>query len=102
MNLEKIKRLLGLAYRSKNVYLGEYSILKEIKKNKVKLLIFSNDISEKSKFRIMCTINNKNISYETIPMKKNDLGEIFGKKITTCLAVTNKDFADGIMKYIRG
>lgn len=101
MNLEKIKRLLGLARRSNNLMSGEDSCLKAIKKGKASLVIISEDASDNTFKRI-----SDKCSYRKIVLLKlfnrYELGSIIGKKFAVVLAVIDINFSNGILSEVGG
>lgn len=101
INLEKIKRLLGLAMRSRNLVAGEYISLDNIKRSKAKLVIISEDISENTKKRIINKCNYRNIPFVSL-FDRNELGNILGKEMAVVVAVTDKNFAEGIINELGG
>lgn len=101
INLEKIKRLLGLAMRSRNLVAGEYISLDNIKRSKAKLVIISEDISENTKKRIINKCNYRKIPFVSL-FDRNELGNILGKEMAVVVAVTDKNFAEGIINELGG
>lgn len=100
MNEFKLKRLLGLAYRSRALLLGEYSCFKEIDKRRGRLILLAEDISEKSKKKIIEKASTNNIDFYSLPFNKFELGQLFGKKLTVALIINNENFSSGIKSYL--
>lgn len=97
MKTDNILSTLGLALRAKRVVSGEFMTENAIKSNNAYLVIIAKDVSEntRKKFHNMC-------EYYRVPIKeyatKDELGHSLGKEYRASLAVTDKGFAEAIMK----
>lgn len=98
MNL-KIKNLITLAAKSGNLVSGDGTCINYLKKDSVKLVILAEDASDNTKKKF-----KDKTSYRNIPIryfgKKKDLGNIIGKSSRTIIAITDKGFAENILKYL--
>ena len=84
---------LGLAFRAKKIILGE-DILKSI--NKVKLIFIANDISVKSKERILKKCVYYNIDYvETF--NSTELSNALGKNNIKLIGVIDEGFKNSLL-----
>lgn len=88
-----------MATRSRHLVSGEFSTEKVVKEGKAALVIVSQDASDNTKkmFTNMC-------DFYHVPMRvistKEALGHAMGKEIRASLAVTDKGFAESILKHI--
>lgn len=101
MNKEKISRLLGLAMRSRNLVFGESNCLNAIKSSKAKLVFISSDASENTRKRLQDKCSFRNIHTSGV-FDRYELGKIIGKDFSVCIAVTDKNFCNGILSELGG
>lgn len=92
----KIYSFLGLAAKARGLASGDDTCEKTIKAGKAHLVIVSEDASDntKKKFTDMCKYKNVEIR---IFGEKEAIGRYIGKGIRSIVAITNKDFAKGLM-----
>lgn len=84
--------LLGLAFRAGKCIVGEELIVKEIRKGKIKLLLYANDISKQTEKKLLNTCQ----TYNVVHMKVGDREEIsraIGKHDRVAVAITDSGFA---------
>lgn len=93
---EKQLRLLGLARRAGKISYGTEGVIKDIKSNKTKLIIFACDISERTKNEILR--NTVNIPVLNLSVSKEVLGNAVGTKPTIALSLNDGNFKKGILE----
>ncbi len=97
MNL-KIKNLLTLAAKSGNLVSGDGICINYLKKDAVRLVILAEDASENTKKKF-----EDKTSYRNVPIRycgnKEQLGNTIGKSSRTIIAITDKGFAESILKH---
>ena len=84
---------LGLAYRARKVVSGEGTVIQTIRKGQAKLVLLSNDASDRTKK----TITDKCLYYNvpiTLVDDRTTLGEAIGKAERVVIAVTDPGFSD--------
>ena len=97
MKTDNILSTLGLAMRAKCLVSGEFMTESVVKSNAAHLVIIAKDVSEntRKKFNNMC-------EYYHVPIReyatKDELGHSLGKEFRASLAVTDKGFAQAILK----
>lgn len=97
MKTDKILGTIGLAQRAGKIVSGEYMTEGAIKDGTAHLVIIASDVSEntRKKFTNSC-------SYYEVPIEeysdKETLGHALGKEFRASLAVTDKGFAQAILK----
>lgn len=91
--------LLGLATRSRNLVSGEFMAENSVKAGKAFLVIIAEDASDntKKKFTNMCDFYHVPIA---IFGKKEALGHSMGKENRASLAITDRGFANSVLKYL--
>lgn len=89
-------RLIGLARRAGAVAYGAEGTIDSIKRKKAKLIIFANDISERTKNDILKNINNTCVLELAVSME--ELGNAIGVKPVGVIAVTDGNFKKGILE----
>lgn len=97
----KVLSLIGLAYKSRNLVSGDDTVLKELKKGTIKLVIIAADSSEntKKKFRDKCSYRNvQMIEFST----KEDLGKAMGKEFRGIIGIKEKNFSQRILELLGG
>ncbi|MGN0530755.1 MAG: L7Ae/L30e/S12e/Gadd45 family ribosomal protein [Eubacterium sp.] len=68
MEKNKLLSVLGLARRAGRLAMGRDAALKSIYTSKAKLLIFANDISERSKKEMTLALNKNKINIPVLPL----------------------------------
>ena len=68
MEKNKLLSVLGLARRAGRLAMGHDAALKSIYTSKAKLLIFANDISERSKKEMTLALNKNKINIPVLPL----------------------------------
>lgn len=91
--------MIGLATRAGKVAAGEFSVEKAVKSGRAVLVIVAEDASENTKkmFTNMC-------AYYHVPFciyaAKDALGHAMGKEVRASVALTDRGFADAVLKLI--
>lgn len=87
-------KLLGLARRARKLALGGQAVEQALRRGKVALLVFANDVSPRSRSKLSRLAGN-------IPIRlwqgKGELGAIFQRRELGVLAVLDAHFAAGIV-----
>lgn len=99
MMQNKVLSMTGLAVRAGKVVSGEFAVENAIKEGKAWLVIVTEDASDntKKKFRDKCSFYEVPIAvYGT----KETLGHAIGKEMRASLAITDKGFAENILKHL--
>lgn len=97
----KILSLIGLAYRSRNMVSGEDTVLKELKKGSISLVIVAGDSSAntKKKFNDKCSYRNiKIVEFST----KESLGRAIGKEYRGVIGIKDINFSRRILELLGG
>lgn len=95
----RVLSMLGLATRAGKVAAGEFSVEKAVKSGRAVLVIVAEDASENTKklFTNMC-------AYYRVPFciyaAKDALGHAMGKEVRASVALTDRGFADAVLKLI--
>ena len=92
----KAQRLIGLSRRAGKLSYGSDGCIKDLKKNKSKLIITSSDISDKSKKEVELHLGNTDIIYTD--MTKEEMGKLIGIEQTAVLSVKDENFSKGILE----
>ncbi|MCG8542525.1 MAG: ribosomal L7Ae/L30e/S12e/Gadd45 family protein [Clostridia bacterium] len=93
---DKILSLLGFAQKSGNLFSGENTCELYIKRNKIKLIIISEDSSLNSKNKFINLCNSRNIPY-LIFSNKADLSNAIGKYNRAILGIKDAKFKSKIL-----
>jgi ribosomal protein L7Ae-like RNA K-turn-binding protein len=92
MNQQPWKSLLGLAARARKIISGEELVVKEIQRNKVMLVLLSNDASKNTEKKI-----TDKCSYYKIPVRRVEnrfeLGQAIGKDARVVIGIQDEGFA---------
>lgn len=95
----KILSLLGLCQRAGKLVSGELSCITAIRNKSAKLIILANDASENTVKKFSdktCYYNIKLCRIST----KFEIGKALGKKERTIVAITDKGFAEEVLKIL--
>lgn len=93
---EKRLKMLGLARRAGKISYGAEGVLSDIKKHKTKLIVFSDDISSRTKNEILK--NAGKIPVIELNSSKEALGYAIGAKPTAVLSLNDSNFKKGIIE----
>lgn len=94
----KLLSMMGFARKSGNLSFGFEQVMQMIKKNKVKLVIISLDISKNSSKKIIAACINNNIPWIQWG-KKDELSHAIGQFNKTIFGINNENFAEQLMVY---
>ena len=98
---DRILSLLGLAAKAGKIVSGGFSAEEAVKSRKAHLVILAEDAQNNTvkKFTDKC-------SFYKIPLRfyssKEALGNAVGKEARACVAVTDRGFAESILKWSDG
>ncbi len=87
--------LLGFASKALKLEYGMQKSIEAIKKNRSKLIVTANDLSEKSKKEILFYATKQNIRLLTIDVTVENLSTAVGRKCGV-ISVNDNGFADAI------
>lgn len=99
MNNEKLLALLGFAIKSGNVAKGLNACEQSLKRNKGKLLLFSDDLSENSKKTLCKNALKINVPYR-IFSEPTIFQDIIKNKEVKCFLILEANFAKQMLKLI--
>ncbi|SDM56556.1 Ribosomal protein L7Ae [Psychrobacillus sp. OK028] len=102
---EQISNLLGLATRARKTITGEELVVKEIRSQKAKLVVLSNDASKNTAKKINDKCASFNVELHVFG-DRHDLGHATGKEARVAIAIMDDGFAkklSGLLnEYNRG
>lgn len=84
--------LLGIAYRARKCTLGEDLIIKDIQNKKAKIVLIANDISDKTKKKMIDKCTTYEVDYIVVDDRET-LGQAMGKSGRVAIAITDYGFA---------
>ena len=96
---DKVLSLLGLAAKAGKLVTGGFSVEEAVKSRKARVVILAADAQQNTvkKFTDKCRHNN-------IPLRfygtKEELGRAAGKETRACAAVTDRGFAQSLLKKL--
>ncbi len=98
----KVLTLLGFASKAGRLQFGMAKSIESVKNGKSKLLVYANDVSDKSKKEVKFISHNKNlgcISLEEVTIE--ELSAAVGRKCGI-ISVCDNGFAEAILKLLGG
>ncbi len=95
MQRDKTLTLLGFASKALKLEYGMQKSIEAIKKNRSKLIVAANDLSEKSKKEILFYATKQNVRLLTIDVTVEKLSTAVGRKCGV-ISVDDNGFADAI------
>ncbi len=100
MAVDKTIMMLGLAMKAGKVVSGETGCENSIRDGSALLVILAEDASSNTskKFRDKCSFYNVPL---IVKYKKDEIGRALGKELRSVAAVTDKGFADALIKKLR-
>ena len=94
---DEVKNFLGLALRARKLALGYEAVARELGRNRVKLLVLAEDFSAAAKRRLL--FNRAGVSQITLGTKQ-EWGEFWGRKEVGVFAITDANFAAGLLQKL--
>lgn len=95
IQINKTLTLLGFASKALKLDYGMQKSIEAIKKNRSKLIVTANDLSEKSKKEILFYATKQNIRLLTLEVTVENLSTAVGRKCGV-ISVNDNGFADAI------
>ena len=89
---------LGLAYRAGFVVIGQNNIIKQIKKQKLEVVIIDKEISESTKRNLFAKCENNHVEIIEISNEEDSLAKSLGKNKVQAIAITDENFSELIFK----
>ncbi len=83
---------LGLANRARKLISGEELVVREVRKQKAKLVLLASDASENTKKKVADKCSYYNVSVKIVP-DRYTLGQAIGKDARVVVAVMDEGFA---------
>lgn len=99
--MNKVINMISLAQKAGKIKSGEENVLNIIKQKKAEIVFLAEDISDNTAKRICDKANYRDIPVYRI-FDRDTLGRAIGKKERAVVAITDKNFAGGIIKILRG
>ena len=96
---EKVANMISLARRAGRIESGDVVVRAAISRRRAKLIILAGDAAEKTKEIFRCLAGDGGIpviQYRT----KDELGKVLGKPLRSVAAVTDENFAQGVIRAI--
>ncbi|RPI00968.1 MAG: hypothetical protein EHM72_07715 [Calditrichaeota bacterium] len=94
---QKIKTLIGFAIRAGKVIIGRSAVLAALEKNQIRLVVISEDASEKLDFLQSPDAHVRSIRFGN----KEELGAWFGRKQVAVFAITDAQFSKAVENAVR-
>ncbi|MBB6452882.1 ribosomal protein L7Ae-like RNA K-turn-binding protein [Salirhabdus euzebyi] len=91
--------MIGLAFRAGKCTVGEESIVKDIKRQNIKLLIIANDASENTHKKLTDKSKHYNVPY-VIGDNREVLSQAIGKVGRVAIGITDSGFAKKIASLL--
>ena len=99
--INKIYGLLGLSSKAGKIFSGTDSVLQEVQKGNVNLIILAEDSSEKTIKNIKYYADKNNVEVIVFGTILNN-SKAIGKENKAVIAVKDKNLADAILKVFHG
>lgn len=98
---EKTYSMLSLAMKAGALKCGNFSCTEAVKKGKAYLVILSADMAEGSAEKLISQCRSAGVPVVRFGTKEG-LARAIGKEYTSCIAITDASFSDGIRGKIQG
>lgn len=98
---DKLAGLLGLARRAGRVTFGYDAVVKDTLAQKAVLILLAGDASPRTTKGIRQLAEENRVRAAALTAGKEELGRAIGRGDTAVAAITDKSFADGILKKCR-
>ncbi|RKQ37521.1 YlxQ family RNA-binding protein [Oceanobacillus halophilus] len=91
--------MIGLAYRARKCSLGEETIIKDIQKNRAKLVLLANDVGPQTKKRLTDKCKFYNVPFVIVDDRET-LSSAIGKSQRVAVAILDNGFANKIKSLL--
>ncbi|WP_156289101.1 YlxQ family RNA-binding protein [Oceanobacillus salinisoli] len=91
--------MIGLAYRARKVSLGEETIIKDIQRNKAKLILLANDIGPQTKKKLTDKCKFYHVPFIIVDDRET-LSNAIGKSQRVAIAILDTGFANKIQSLL--
>lgn len=91
--------IVGLAFRAGKCSIGEEIIIKDIQKNKAKLVLIASDIGTQTKKKLINKCTSYQIPYEFVA-DRDTLSQAIGKSQRVAIAILDNGFANKIKSLL--
>ncbi|MFD2044143.1 L7Ae/L30e/S12e/Gadd45 family ribosomal protein [Ornithinibacillus salinisoli] len=95
----KYLNMIGLAYRARKCSLGEETIVKDIQKNRAKLVLIANDIGPQTHKKLTNKCNTYDVPYIIVDDRET-LSNAIGKSQRVAIAILDEGFAAKIKSLL--
>ncbi|MGM8211714.1 L7Ae/L30e/S12e/Gadd45 family ribosomal protein [Virgibacillus sp. W0430] len=92
--------LVGLAIRARKCSVGEENIVKDIQKNRAKLVLLANDIGAQTKKKLTDKCNYYGVPFAIITEDREALSQAIGKSKRVAVAILDAGFAAKIKSLL--
>ena len=99
-NFKQLLFSVGLARKAGKLISGTDSVCDEIRKNKILLVLCSNDVSDNTKKKISDCCAYYQVKLCFCPISKEMLGKSIGKSFAACIGVTDKNLSELISRNL--
>ncbi len=96
---KKILGLLGLATAGGRIALGDTAVREAVYSGKAQLVIFAADCGENTKEKITKLCSGRNVAYIEFSDKET-IGKAVGRDGKAVVALTDRGFAQAVLKHI--
>ncbi|WP_368654854.1 YlxQ family RNA-binding protein [Ornithinibacillus sp. 4-3] len=87
--------IIGLAFRAGKCSIGEETIVKDIQKQKAKLVLIANDTGAQTRKKLTDKCTSYHVPYEIVD-DRNTLSHAIGKTHRVAIAILDEGFANKI------
>ncbi len=91
--------IIGLAYRARKCATGEETIINEVRNQKAKLVLMSNDISKGTRKKLTDKCSYFNVPYVEVD-DRYTLGKALGKPERVAVAILDDGFAKKLLTLL--
>jgi ribosomal protein L7Ae-like RNA K-turn-binding protein len=96
---KSVNSLLQLCMKAGKLICGIDASLRMVSKNKIYMLIYSEDLGSSARHKVLMRCEEKGIPVHCFSTKQR-LGELFNRRETGILAVSDRNFAKGLEKKL--
>ncbi|MCX7614123.1 MAG: ribosomal L7Ae/L30e/S12e/Gadd45 family protein [Clostridiales bacterium] len=98
--MNKILNFLGLMKKAGKLVVGDEACYDSVRTRKAKLILVASDASPNALNRAKGYAGETKGGYIKLPATKSELGQIVGRESCAILAVTDKEFAEALVKKL--
>lgn len=100
--MNDVLTFLGLAYRARKLEIGEQQVSLALRRGSARLCLLASDASDNTKRKVTRSAEELGVQVIALECDKGALGFAFGRSVCAAVVITDRGFADSVIKKLGG